>query len=383
MKKVIKTIGIDARFYGPVGKGLGRYTQEIVDYLTKNDSEHNYVIFLGKQNFADFVIDNPRITKVLADVKWYGLAEQIVMPRLIKQNKIDLMHFPHFNVPVACPVKFVVTVHDLILTKYPTVRATTLSPWFYQLKNIAYKIVIRLAIMRAQKIITVSEFTKIDIVKYFKIKPERIVVTYEGVAKLKTKISEINTQEDKSLLDLKIVKPFLLYVGNAYPHKNLIKLLTVVKHLFKHHDLQLVLVGKIDYFYQKLVALVSKWPKMERERIIFTGYVSDDGLEQLYRNALIYVFPSLYEGFGLPPLEAMARNCPVVSSDRSSMPEILGSAALYFDPEKDNDIFQQLELVIVDSDLRKKMIKAGVEQVKIYDWGRCAQLTLEVYKTIL
>jgi len=177
-----KRIGIDARFYGPLGKGLGRYTQEIVDRIIASDQTNEYVIFLGPENFDGLQTSNPRVKKVLVTVRWYTLAEQFLMPYYIWKEKLDLVHLPHFNAPIFCPIKFIVTIHDLILTKFPTVRATTLGPIKYKLKNLLYKIVIWNAVHRSKKIITVSEFTKHDIVNYFKADPKKIIVTYEGVA---------------------------------------------------------------------------------------------------------------------------------------------------------------------------------------------------------
>ncbi|PIT95347.1 hypothetical protein COT96_01495, partial [Candidatus Falkowbacteria bacterium CG10_big_fil_rev_8_21_14_0_10_38_22] len=184
MNNKIKHIGIDARFYGPIGKGLGRYTQEIVDNIIKLDQANHYVIFLRQENYNDFVGTDKRIKKVLADIEWYGLKEQLIFPWLIWRERLDLMHFPHFNVPIFCPTKFIVTIHDLILIKFPTLRATTLGPWFYKIKKLAYKIVITMAVRRAKRIIAVSNFTKNDIIQQFKIKPAKIIVTYEGVKDL-------------------------------------------------------------------------------------------------------------------------------------------------------------------------------------------------------
>ena len=142
----IKRIGIDARLYGPLGKGLGRYTQEITDNIIRLDTQNEYVVFLCRENFAEFECDGKRIKKVLADVRWYSLVEQIIIPFLIMKNKIDLMHFPHFNVPLFCPAKFIVTIHDLILTRFPSARATTLAPLIYKIKNIGYKLIISSAV---------------------------------------------------------------------------------------------------------------------------------------------------------------------------------------------------------------------------------------------
>jgi len=302
-----------------------------------------------------------------------------------------LMHFPHFNVPIFVFNKFVVTIHDLILTHFPTRRATTLNPIVYRFKNFAYRLVISRAVKRAKKIITVSEFTKQDIVKQFGVKEEKIVVTYEGVANLAKGrdslfVAKLDNQE---ILDqFHIPKNFLLYVGNAYPHKNLEMLLEVFADLrLKYPDLRLVLVGKEDFFYNRVqdkARALNIWQQGNiNSPVIFPGYVSDAQLEIFYQEARVYVFPSLYEGFGLPPLEAMARQCPVASSDRASLPEILGEAALYFNPEDKNEMVEKIGRLLDDQELRQSLINKGLERVKKFSWWECANETLNVYKQIL
>jgi glycosyltransferase involved in cell wall biosynthesis len=380
-----KRIGIDARFYGPIGKGLGRYTQEVVDNIIKLDQDNEYVIFLRKENFSDFKCDGVRMKKVLADIKWYGLSEQIIFPFYILRERLDLMHFPHFNVPIFCPVKFIVTIHDLILIKFPTLRATTLGPVFYKIKNLAYKIVISLAVKRAIKILAVSEYTKNAIVEQFKVDAKKIIVTYEGVA-------DLNIPPDKEGLR-GVNSPYLLYVGNAYPHKNLeglIKVFSEIKTPFIKGckgDLKLVLVGKEDYFYSRLKQYAKNFFAEGRSasggQVIFPGYVPDSKLKELYTNAALYIFPSFYEGFGLPPLEAMAHGLAVVSSDKTCLPEILGQAALYFNPEDEMDMKNKIEQGLADEKLREDLINRGYEQIKKYSWIDCAEKTLEVYKSCL
>jgi len=381
-KASARRVGIDARFYGPIGKGLGRYTQEIVDNLIKLDTLNEYIIFLYKDNYDEFECDGERVKKIKVNIRWYTLAEQLIYPFIIWRARLDLMFFPHFNMPAFTPRKYIITIHDLILTKFPTVRATTLAPWLYKIKNLAYKIIIKLAVRRAKKIITVSNFTKNDLVDYFKLDKKKIVVTYEGVANLNKNRDDLftETQEDQKVLSkYNITKPYLLYVGNAYPHKNLESLVEVLPEIRKKHsDLSLVMVGKEDYFYARLKENI-----LEKTNIIFTDFVTDEDLEILFKNALVYVFPSKYEGFGLPPLEAMAKGCPVVSSNASCLPEILGEAAEYFDPENREEMKNSINKVIVDKKLRGDLIEKGYKQAKKYNWWECANETYVVIRELL
>lgn len=384
--KKIQRIGIDARFYGPIGKGLGRYTQEIVDNLIKIDTTNEYVIFLYKENFQEFDCDGVRIKKVLLNIRWYTLAEQILFPFYIWREKLDLMFFPHFNVPILTPKKYIITIHDLILTKFPTVRATTLSPWLYRIKDLAYRITIRLAVWRAKKIIAVSEYTKKDLIDNFRLDEKKITVTYEGVANLSKNRDSLFAEKlnnNQVLEKYKISKPFLMYVGNSYPHKNLDGLVDIFPEILRQYpDMKLILVGKEDYFYARIKKYTESKGLYQKDdnnsKIIFPDYVPDKDLEILFKNAVAYVFPSKYEGFGLPPMEAMAKGCPVVSSNASCLPEILGEAAIYFDPENKNEMIAQINKIITDENLRAELIKKGYEQAKKYNWWECARLTLGV-----
>ena len=181
---------------------------------------------------------------------------------------------------------------------------------------------------------------------------------------------------------------FLLYVGNAYPHKNLEKLLDVFLLLYeKRPDVKLILVGKSDYFYERLKQYAKSLNLWQKENlnspVVFPGYVPDSQLEVLYQEAKVYIFPSLYEGFGLPPLEAMAKGCPVLSSDRACLPEVLGTAAIYFNPQDKSDFLAKINLVINDNELREQMKEKGIEQSKLYSWWECANKTFNIYKEVL
>ncbi len=385
-------LGIDARFYGPIGKGLGRYIQEIVDNVVAIDElqEYQFVVFLRPENFDELVIEQPNLTKVLVDVSWYGWQEQIIFPYYIWQAKLDLIHFPHFNVPLFVPCPFVVTIHDLILTQFPSRRASTLSFLRYWFKHLMYRLVIGCALKRAKKIIAVSQFTKNDLIKQLKVKEEKIVVTYEGVTNLEKGRDSLFVAklDDKETLDYyKITGRFLLYVGNAYPHKNLDFLLTCFAKLHpKYPDLRLVLVGRDDYFYKQLKIEAKRLNLWQAENvnspIIFAGYVPDPQLKILYKQAFAYIFPSLYEGFGLPPLEAMANYCPVISSDQASLPEVLGAAAIYFSPHDEISLIEAVKKIMADEPLRQHYVEQGRLQVKKYDWWECARQTLEIYQQV-
>ena len=375
-KKIKKIIGIDARLYGTKNKGLGRYVQEIVDRVTAAGQGRRYIIFLSPDNFGSFQPAGANVAKVLVRARWYSLAEQFIMPWLIWRHRLDLIHVPHFNVPFFCPAKLVVTIHDLILTKFPSTRATTRSSIVYRFKNLSYRIIIKRAIKRAEQIIAVSEFTKADVVAQFGAKKEKISVSYEGIFDI---VSLGLKNNDKNvLLSYNIHSPYILYVGNAYPHKNLDGLIRVFGQVESQiSGLSLVLVGKKDYFYERLQE------ENKNKKIIFTGYVSDSGLVKIYRQALVYVFASKYEGFGLPPLEAMSQGCAVLSSNKASMPEILGEAAMYFDPNDEKEMAQKIVDICSSPEERQKLIAKGYEQIKKYSWSECAEITLRVYNKAL
>lgn len=370
-------IGIDARFFGPIGKGLGRYTQKLIENLEKIDSKNEYFVFLRRENFSQYEPSNPNFKKVLADYKWYGFSEQIFFPFLLWKHSLDLVHFPHFNVPLLYRKPIIITIHDLILLHFPTLRGTTLDPLRYKLKFLAYRLAISSAIGRARRVITVSEFTKNDILKHYRTEKEKITVTYESADDF-CRISQ--KSDDEILQNYGIMKPYLLYVGNAYPHKNLEFLVKVFAELKRlKPDLDLVLVGKEDYFYARLKKLVRE---KRIEGVVFPGYVPDGELDSVYRNCSVYVFPSLYEGFGLPPLEAMSKGAPVLSSDHNCMREILGDSAMFCDAKNEKDFLAAMEKMLSDAELRNILTARGYRKSNSYSWKKMAVETVGVYEKI-
>lgn len=360
-------IGIDARLYGTKHRGLGRYVKVLVDELVKTDTDNQYVLFLNEDNYDESSLINSSAKKVLLPARWYSLKEQLLGPKIIAKEKCKLVHFPHFNVPIFYGGKFIVTIHDLIINHFPDSRATTLPKAYYRLKLWGYKIIIRRAIKKAVKIIVPSHFVKEDILKHYKVKPEKIAVIYEGYflgqEHLPARIDRFNIQ-----------KPFLLYVGAAYPHKNLDGLIRAFKKLNRSKEFQLVLVGSGDYFYERL-----KKESADVPGLIFTGYVSEGELSALYDRARAFVFPSLYEGFGLPPVEAQAHDLPVVSSNRGSLAEVLGQSALFFNPEDDKDMLDKLRQIMTDNNLRQSLRAKGEENIKRFSWRKMTDKIKKLY----
>ena len=358
-------IGIDARLYGTKHRGLGRYVKKLVDGLLEYDKKNKYVIFLSKDNFDEF--NNSKAKKVLLDARWYSLKEQFLVPKIIKKEKLDLVHFPHFNVPLFFSDKYIVTFDDLIINHFPSSRSTTLPKWQYKIKLWGYKTILKHAVKTSKKIIVPTNFVKKDILSYYQVPAEKIEVTYEGYF-LKDK------HQPTAINHFNISKPYLLCVGAAYPHKNLERLVNVFKEFNSSNKFQLVLVGWQDYFYKRLKKIVKDY-----KDIIFTGYVSESELSGLYAKAVAYIYPTLHEGFGLPAIEAQAHSLPVVSSNTSSLPEVLADSAIYFNPKNDLEIKKSIEQVIADDKLRKILIAKGRENIKRFSWQKMIKETHNLY----
>lgn len=366
-------IGIDARFYGVIGKGLGRYASELIAALERADQTNEYVIFLRKENFDDYAPKNPRFTKALADFPWYGVAEQLRFPALLDRHRLDLAHFPHFNVPILYRKPFVVTVHDLILLSHPSARATTLGPVAFAVKFFFYRRIIASALRRARRVLTVSDYTKNEILRHFpSVRQDKIDVT-------RIAAGSVPVSPDKQR---PASPPFALYVGNAYPHKNLDRLFRAFRLMrMQRPEFTLTLVGDRDYFSSRLEADAQRGGYADNVR--FFGRATEQELTKLYATASLYVFPSLCEGFGIPPLEAMAAGVPVASSNATAMPEILGDAALFFDPTDERAMADAMLRLASDESLRIELARRGSEQTKRYSWDACASQTLAAYASAL
>ncbi|MBD3300622.1 MAG: glycosyltransferase [Candidatus Moranbacteria bacterium] len=368
-----KVIGIDARFYGSKNRGLGRYTTKLIKGLEKIDKRNKYFIYLTKENFDLYKPRNKNFKKKLLNIRWYSWKEQLILPFLIDWKKLDFIHFPHFNVPLLTFKPFIVTIHDLILLKYPTRKATTLNRFYYFFKMRAYKLILWRTIISSAQIISVSKFTKTEILKYFRIKSSKAEIIYEACLDSPKSWAELKKFRLKSSSSQK-----LLYVGAAYPHKNLKRLLLVFKNLKKRYkELELLIVGGDGYFFKEIKNFV-KIKKMQG--VVFLGHVENEKeLRKIYKKADIFVFPSLYEGFGLPPLEAMREGLPVVSSNAGSIKEILKDGAYYFDPVDREDMERKIKRVLSSESLRRSLIKKGYLRVQKFSWQKMAKQTFKLY----
>jgi len=365
-------IGIDARMYGPSvgGGGLGRYVEQLVSELAKKETEHRYLLFLKKENLD---VAPAQFEKRLTDIHWYTWQEQRKMPTLIDREGLDLVHFPHWNVPLRLKTPFVVTIHDLILIEQPlSAKATTRHPLTYQLKHRAFRLALRHALTKSRAIVAVSNYTRDAILRHFpEVPAEKVHVVYEGLTKLPTPPEEAT---------LPIVPtPYFLYIGNAYPHKNLEALLHAFSFFHKRYPfVQLVLAGRDDLFYERLRKELHEIDVPEN-KVTFLMNPTDDQIASLYKQASLYLFPSLSEGFGLPPLEAMSFGTPVAAANTSSLPEILGDAAIYFPPDDIERMVEVMIQVVENEALRQTLVQKGYEQIKRYSWSDMATQIQAIY----
>ncbi len=365
-------IAIDARMMGPENtRGIGRYIEELVRAMVKITPQHRYVLLVRDPRKSPF-IGHASVEHVKADVPWYSVAEQLKMPGIIAAAKADLLHVPHWNVSLLSLMPCVVTVHDLILLSEPkSANVSTRHPIVAMIKRIGHRVVLRSALKRSRYILVPTQWVADDIHRHFPRLKTIIEVTGEGIP-----------DPDPSVWsDPDPTNPYLLHVGSAYPHKNLDLLLDAWKILSDTHPtLSLVLAGERDAFMKRLEERVVR---EKLPRVQFPGRISDADLPALYAKASTFVFPSQNEGFGLPPLEAMAYGCPVVSSDATCLPEVLGQEGVFFfQPRGTDGIIRAVETVLRDPvGARNAARQAAVVLRARHDWKKTAERTLQAYET--
>lgn len=319
--------------------GIGRAIEGILKHIISKNENWQFILFGKKKELEEYEFagrENTRIIECISSI--YSYSEQIELYRKIPRD-IDVFWSPHYNIPLFYKGKLIVTVHDLF-------HLAMLNGMKSLHKRIYAKLFFHFLSRRAEKIICVSEFTADELQKYTKVKSEKISVIHRGVEK---RWFHIKRQKNPR------PQRYILYVGNIKPHKNLLRLLKAFQSVKKKIPHDLVLVGKKDGFITGDAQVTQM--AMNDERIVFTGYISDEILEQYYMHADLLVFPSLYEGFGLPPLEAMACRCPVIASNVASIPEICKRNVIYCNPYSINDIAEKILFVLMNG-----IEKEGIEE---------------------
>lgn len=366
-------IGIDARMFGPRvgGGGIGRYVAELVTHLQEIDKETEYVVFLKKENFHDFVIKRKNFSKKLVDIPWYSLKEQTAFPGEILLSKVQAMHFPHWNVPLWSKIPFIVTIHDLILLEsQEAAHATTRSALVHGIKFAAFRHVLEHAVHGSRHVVAISETTKRSILTHFRVSPQKISVVYQGV-----QAPAANKTVNLSGLDVK--KPYVLALGNMYPHKNHAVLLDALKECEDMPELSLVFAGKYDAFAQKLKSYADDLGIGQKVRFIHAP--TDGEVHALIAGAALLAHPAHIEGFGIPPLEAAFLKTPVAVSDIPIFHETLGSGAQFVPADDPLAWAAVMRHAVDEPQAWQPLITAGARHAKRYNWEECAKEMKEVY----
>lgn len=365
-------IGIDAR---NDQAGVGRYTSSLIRELATLDRENEYVLFLNPERFAAHTPPGPNFRAVETAIPWFTVREQVLLPGVVDREGLDLMHYPHLTVPVRSKTPFVVTVHDLNYLHGERVFAPsgTLAAVRHAALLAGYRVELA-KVRRARRWIAVSEHTRESLVGALRVDPARVTVTYEAADPPGA------VEPDRAVLARHgLDAPFFLYVGAAYPYKNLGRLIDAFAR--GGGERKLVLAGDHEDFGAALRHRAADLGITHR--VVFPGRVSEAELAALYGGALAYLFVSFSEGFGLPGLEAMSFGVPVVAARAGSLPEVYGDAAAYCDPHDSGSIADALTAVASDDGLRARLIDLGRRRVEQFSWPRTAEQTLAVYREAL
>jgi len=358
--------------------GVGTYTRNIVRALAHLDLANNYFLIGSPARITEIGPLPPNFRPVSLLNGETTVRGYLACRNLLSRLNCDLLHIPHlFGLPQALPCPYVMTVHDVLDHMY---RAHDRS----SIRRSLHFHLTRRVLRGAARVFAVSKFTKSEIENLFAIPSTNIEVIYNAIDErfLRGHASEM----DRQILAerYQVNYPFLLYAGRISPHKNLVRIIEAFSALKaelekegKFPDLKLIIIGDE----------LSKHPDLRRtvirggvqNDVRFLGFIPIEMLRIFYDAAKIFVFPSLYEGFGLPPLEAMAHGTPVVTSNTSSLPEVVGDAAFMVNPENVFEIMRALHRVLVDQPLREKLKQRGYEQAKRFSWDASARQILDVY----
>ncbi len=387
-------IGIDACCWGN-RRGFGRFTRELLEALLEIDKSNEYLFFIDSK--TDDIEDIPsRVRTIVAKTEFSqvkaaaadgrrSIADLWSMSREVFKHDIDVFFFPavYSYFPILNRTKILLTLHDVIADHHPElIFPNAKSKFFWKLKQ-------KIAIKQADLIATVSEYSKEEIIEYFRLPESRLRIIPEA-ARPVFKVLPTNNGFVSTLADygLRPDERFLLYVGGISPHKNLNTLIDAFKRIIDaepDNPLKLVLVGdyKDDPFFSAYPNLKKQVSALElADKVVFTGFIPDEDLAYLYNAAMLLVFPSLEEGFGLPAIEAMACGTPVAASKTGSLPEVLGPVGRFFDPAKSDEMATVIRSVLSDEGMRRQMKAEGLERSRTFLWKRAAEDTLAIFNEL-
>jgi len=371
------TIGIDARLSGEKHAGIGRYSENLIKRLIqlsvqkRNQVQIQFVLFFFDAQQAQEVLGDfhqfPNVKIVITGIKHYGLKEQLCLPKIYRQAQLDLLYVPHWNIPVFYQGKLAITIHDLLWHEQKGIGATTLKPWQYYLKYLAYRFISKQAIKKARVIFVPTQTIKDTVIKYYSFAKNKIVISKEGLAHhYETLLKQTQKHGQR-------IKKQLIYTGSLYPHKNL---KVVIKSLSKIPKYKLLIASSRNIFQDQIQALVSRYKV--KKQVSFLGFVSDKKLLSIYQESMALVQPSFSEGFGLTGIEAMASRLPVLASDIKVFREIYQDGAFFFDPNSCEDFLKALDNL--ETSNRKKITDQGIKIASQYSFDK---MTQEIWTELL
>ena len=377
MVKIIMRIGIDATALPAQPVGAGNYIIQFVKALAKMDIDYELIVFAQKSKRDLFDIPNDEnLHWVIVPDKspMYRLIwEQTTFPRLVHRAEVDILHSLHYTQPIRLGCPSIVTIHDMTFFLFPDLHTRS--------KRLFFPFAIRSSVRRADALIAISESTRQDSIRLLGVSPQKIFTTQLGIT------DEFRVVKDNELLasvreKYDLPEEFVLYVGLVEPRKNIPFLIRAYKSLadegIKHN---LVIVGRIGWMYQEVFKQIEELGL--EGRVQFTGYLPQDDLPMVYNLASLFVYPTKYEGFGLPALEAMACGTPVVTTAISSLPEIVGDAGMLIPPGDEQALASAMAEVLHDSTLFNQLRTRGLQRSEHFTWERTAQQTLKVYQQVL
>ena len=337
--------------------GIGRYLINFLTYASTRKSDCDLILYGNQATSIPDSLSHLQL-RVIPEVLtvWW---DQVLLPRALKEDQVDIFLSPYIKGPLLAPCPYVVTIHDLIFLKidaYESGRS--------MVRNRVFRVWAQLISKHAAAVITVSQRSKEDIMELLEVPESKIVVAPNGLPAEFVLEAGAPSQLEWVTRKYGIIQPYVLYVGNFKPHKNLYMLLAAFKQVSENLGprYQLVLAGGDAHYRPELQRRVAELDL--EDRVIFTGFVENRDLPDLYKGAEVFVFPSLYEGFGIPVLEAMACGTPVVTSKTTALPEVAGDAGVLVDPHSVNEISQAIRFLLTDQDAREKQIRKGTERSK-------------------